>query len=106
MTASQRVKGAGAVYSRAISECVSDADLSTGKFPAYPVVRSQRQVRRNRDVRLGGQHWRGFRRFGRFRSGQGEPLRDGFPLVALGLHILVHRAQVGQALFGQVRPRT
>jgi hypothetical protein len=31
MTASQPVKGAGAVYSRAISECVSDADLSTSK---------------------------------------------------------------------------
>jgi hypothetical protein len=47
------MKGAGAVYSRAISECVSDADLSTGKFPAYPVIRSQRQVRR-RDVGWAG----------------------------------------------------
>ena len=36
------LKGAGAVYSRAISKCVSDADLSTGKFPAYPVVLSHR----------------------------------------------------------------
>jgi hypothetical protein len=36
------VKGAGAVYSRAISKCVSDADLSTGKLPAYLVVRNQR----------------------------------------------------------------
>ena len=55
-------------------------------------------------VRLG---WRRrFRRFDWFRSGQGEPLRDGFPLVALGLHILVHRTQIGQALFGEVRACT
>jgi DNA invertase Pin-like site-specific DNA recombinase len=33
-------------------------------------------------------------------------LRDGFPLVALGLHVLVHRAQVSQALLSQVGPCT
>src|SRR4051812_33976340 len=44
--------------------------------------------------------------FNRFRSGQREPRGHGFPLVALLAHVLVHRPEIGQALFCELRPET